>query len=143
MRSEGYCSCVCVCVCVSVHGSNLLVAQLCNKLVILTGSVSWSLQEFGVFRIMACVCVCVCVCVCPCPHLCVPINNVRTVYVHVYSVLYLEYTYVYNASLYVLHGSLYYRYRCRSHHILERCTTHIHTAATVPVVWWLPLSLAL
>ena len=37
MRSEGYCSCpVCVCVCVSVHGSNLLVAQLCDKLVILT-----------------------------------------------------------------------------------------------------------
>ena len=47
-------SCVCVCVCVSVHGSNLLVAQLRDKLVILTGSVSWSLQnEFGVFRIMA------------------------------------------------------------------------------------------
>ena len=42
---------VVLCVCVSVHGSNLLVAQLC---VILTGSVSWSLQnEFGVFRIMA------------------------------------------------------------------------------------------
>ena len=47
------CVCVCVCLCVSVHGSNLLVAQLCDKLVILTGSVSWSLQnEFGVFRIM-------------------------------------------------------------------------------------------
>ena len=46
--------CVCVCVCVSVHGSNLLVAQLCDELVILTGSVSWSLQnKFGVFRIMA------------------------------------------------------------------------------------------
>ena len=45
---------VVLCVCVSVHGSNLLVAQLCNKLVILTGSVSWSLQnEFGVFRIVA------------------------------------------------------------------------------------------
>ena len=42
------------CVCVSVHGSNLLVAQLRDKLVIHTGSVSWSLQnEFGVFRIMA------------------------------------------------------------------------------------------
>ena len=37
--------CVCVCVCVSVHGSNLLVAQLRDKLVILTGSVSWSLQN--------------------------------------------------------------------------------------------------
>ena len=36
---EGYCSCL-VCVCVSVHGSNLLVAQLRDKLVILTGSVS-------------------------------------------------------------------------------------------------------
>ena len=36
---------LCVCVCVSVHGSNLLVAQLCDKLVILTGSVSWSLQN--------------------------------------------------------------------------------------------------
>ena len=36
---------VCVCVCVSVHGSNLLVAQLRDKLVILTGSVSWSLQN--------------------------------------------------------------------------------------------------
>ena len=34
--------------CVSVHGSSLLVAQLRDKLVILTG---WSLQnEFGVFR---------------------------------------------------------------------------------------------
>ena len=43
-----------VVLCVSVHGSNLLVAQLCDKLVILTGSVSWSLQnKFGVFRIMA------------------------------------------------------------------------------------------
>ena len=31
---------LCVCVCVSVHGSNLLVAQLRDKLVILTGSVS-------------------------------------------------------------------------------------------------------
>ena len=43
-----------VCVCVSVHGSNLLVAQLHDKLVILTGSVlRRSLQnEFGVFRIM-------------------------------------------------------------------------------------------
>ena len=40
--------------CVSVHGSSLLVAQLRDKLVILTGSVSWSLQnQFGVFRIMA------------------------------------------------------------------------------------------
>ena len=49
------CVCVsCVCVCVSVHGSNLLVMQLRDKLVILTGSVSWLLQnEFGVFRIMA------------------------------------------------------------------------------------------
>ena len=37
--------CVCVCVSVSVHGSNLLVAQLHDKLVILTGSVSWSLQN--------------------------------------------------------------------------------------------------
>ena len=36
---------VVLCVCVSVHGSNLLVAQLCDKLVILTGSVSWSLQN--------------------------------------------------------------------------------------------------
>ena len=44
MHSEGYGSC-CVCVCVSVHGSNLLVAQLRDKLVILTGSVSWSLQN--------------------------------------------------------------------------------------------------
>ena len=48
---EGYCSCL---VCVSVHGSNLLVAQLRDKLVILTDSVSWSLQnQFGFFRIMA------------------------------------------------------------------------------------------
>ena len=48
------CVCVCVCVCQSVHSSNLLVAQLRDKLVILTGSVSWSLQnKFGVFRIMA------------------------------------------------------------------------------------------
>ena len=46
--------CVCVCVCVSVHGSNLLVAQLRDKLVILMGSVSWSFHNhFGVFRIMA------------------------------------------------------------------------------------------
>ena len=36
---------VVLCVCVSVHGSNLLVAQLRDKLVILTGSVSWSLQN--------------------------------------------------------------------------------------------------
>ena len=52
MRSEGYGSCpVCVCVCQCVHGSNLLVVQ---KLVILTGSVSCSLQnEFGIFRIIA------------------------------------------------------------------------------------------
>ena len=53
------CVCVCVCVCVyvcaSVHGStNLLVTQLRDKLVILTGSVSCSLQNhFGVFRIIA------------------------------------------------------------------------------------------
>ena len=31
------CVCVCVCVCLCVHGSNLLVAQLRDKLVILTG----------------------------------------------------------------------------------------------------------
>ena len=36
---------VVLCVCVSLHGSNLLVAQLRDKLVILTGSVSWSLQN--------------------------------------------------------------------------------------------------
>ena len=43
--------CVCVCVCVCVHGSNLLVAQLRDKL---TGSVSWSLQnKFGVFRFVS------------------------------------------------------------------------------------------
>ena len=43
-----------VCVCQCVHGSNLLVAQLYDKLVILTGSVSCSLQTlFGVFRILA------------------------------------------------------------------------------------------
>ena len=36
---------VVLCVCVSVHGSNLLVAQLRDKLVILTGSVSLSLQN--------------------------------------------------------------------------------------------------
>ena len=44
---------VVVCVCVSVHGSNLLT-QLRDKLVILTGSASWSPQKsFGVFCIMA------------------------------------------------------------------------------------------
>ena len=36
---------LCVCVCVCVHGSNLLVAQLRDKLVILTGSVLCSLQN--------------------------------------------------------------------------------------------------
>ena len=40
---EGYCSCL-VCVCVSVHGSNLLVAQLRDKLVILTGSIVVALE---------------------------------------------------------------------------------------------------
>ena len=45
---------VVLCLCQCVHGSNLLVTQLRDKLVILTGSVSCSLQnEFGVFRIMA------------------------------------------------------------------------------------------
>ena len=43
---EGYCSCP---VCVSVHGSNLLVAQLRDKLVILTGSVSWSRFSYNGF----------------------------------------------------------------------------------------------
>ena len=45
---------VVLCVCQSTALICYIVAQLRDKLVILTGSVSWSLQnEFGVFRIMA------------------------------------------------------------------------------------------
>ena len=66
---------------------------------------------------------CVCVFFCPFPHLCVPIYNVCTVYVHVYSVLYVC-IYMQVCTFYMIHSTTGI---CADHITLWRDAQHTYT----------------